>query len=1046
MKTTRRLFALLMVVCLLAGYAVMPVYAADAAATMTFEAANRTAFSAEQQVWEQNGITLTNDKGGSTNDVADYVNPARFYKGSSVKIEYPGMTKLVFTCSGAKYTLKEADVASLGTLTTEDLVMTLVLNEAADSIEFVAGSNQVRLSKLEVYTGDVSDGDSGDSGDSEEPSEPEVVIPTDPTEIVDAAYALEKGASLDYTATLTGMITKINSAYSEKYGNISVTIVVDGRDNKPIQCYRMVGTGVDTLEIGDTITCTGILKNYNGTIEFDADCTLDAVVEGPDAPETAAEIVAAAYELANYKYLPYEVTLTGAITSIDTEYSEQYGNITVTITVEGCEDKPIMCYRMKGDGIADLAVGDTITVTGVVKNYKGTVEFDSGCTLDAVVKAPVAGETIDIYGYQWEWDWMGTEATITVTVPANTYNTYILYNVDGMLLTINDGEPQKMTAPGFMMPCEVVITNETDADAEYVLKLVYPVGAAENPDVLVDTATAVLEADSQGYYYTYTATETGAVEITVSGDGWFYCVNNLTSWKYGENHYSTDEPVVPSEIVMVNEGDELQIIVNTLDPANPYGGAPAGEVTVTVEKIAAVEPVEGETVTIEVMEWQWNEDNTEGTLTVTVPAGTYNTYIANRLGGMQLSVNNGEPTPLEGNLWNPPSFVIANDMPFDQEYTLVVNYPLGHMQNPNEIWMLGEQLADLAAGDEDGYYYIYTADSDATLHVTVNGVVSETENAVADVVVFNATTYAQKSVLGDGVDGLLTLDVTAGDVLNIQVVMMPDAEWVRPAAMVNWEINYPAGTEMNPLYPEFVWNEDQTSGEATVTVGAGETVYIALTQSGAELKINGGETIVITGNRYMPQILPIENGSEQAADLVLTVGYPVGSYENPAELVAGENKTALEAGSQGWYYEFVAPSDGTVTVTVTGDTWQYYAANNTQSIYSDPHYYDDETVVNTETIEVQKGDEVLVFVNTYGLMGNPAGEVTVTFSFESAVLLGDVNGDGVVGISDLMRLANHFAKGVEINEANADCNGDGTVTISDLMRLANYFAGKAQLG
>ena len=62
------------------------------------------------------------------------------------------------------------------------------------------------------------------------------------------------------------------------------------------------------------------------------------------------------------------------------------------------------------------------------------------------------------------------------------------------------------------------------------------------------------------------------------------------------------------------------------------------------------------------------------------------------------------------------------------------------------------------------------------------------------------------------------------------------------------------------------------------------------------------------------------------------------------------------------------------------------------------------------------------------------------------VLVGDVNGDGEVGISDLMRLANHFAKGVEINEANADCNGDGMVTISDLMRLANYFAGKAQLG
>ena len=32
-------------------------------------------------------------------------------------------------------------------------------------------------------------------------------------------------------------------------------------------------------------------------------------------------------------------------------------------------------------------VGDTITVSGTIKNYKGTIEFDKGCTLDAVVKA-----------------------------------------------------------------------------------------------------------------------------------------------------------------------------------------------------------------------------------------------------------------------------------------------------------------------------------------------------------------------------------------------------------------------------------------------------------------------------------------------------------------------------------------------------------------------------------------------------------------------------------------------------------------------------------
>ena len=34
----------------------------------------------------------------------------------------------------------------------------------------------------------------------------------------------------------------------------------------------------------------------------------------------------------------------------------------------------------------ELAVGDTITVTGKIMNYNGKVEFDAKCNLDAVVK------------------------------------------------------------------------------------------------------------------------------------------------------------------------------------------------------------------------------------------------------------------------------------------------------------------------------------------------------------------------------------------------------------------------------------------------------------------------------------------------------------------------------------------------------------------------------------------------------------------------------------------------------------------------------------
>jgi hypothetical protein len=100
-----------------------------------------------------------------------------------------------------------------------------------------------------------------------------------PVEIVDAAYALAEGAALDGTYTLTGKIIAIDEAYSSNFGNITVTMVVEGRESKPIKCYRMKGTGADVIAVGDTITVTGELLKYDnktetGKVEFNAGCTL----------------------------------------------------------------------------------------------------------------------------------------------------------------------------------------------------------------------------------------------------------------------------------------------------------------------------------------------------------------------------------------------------------------------------------------------------------------------------------------------------------------------------------------------------------------------------------------------------------------------------------------------------------------------------------------------------------------------------------------------------------------------------------------------------
>ena len=217
---------------------------------------------------------------------------------------------------------------------------------------------------------------------------PAAISLEDMLEIVKAAYALPSGESMGYDVTLVGKITMINTPWSDDYQNITVTIVIEGAEDMPIQCYRLKGEGAKDLKIGDTITVTGMLKNYNGTIEFDAGCTLDAVVPGEEvkAPEDPKQIVDEAYALGANQSLPYEATLTGVITEVGTPYNAQYGNVTVTMVVEGRESKPIVCYRLKGDGVDKIGVNDLITVKGYITNYvgskgKSTIEFTAGCQL-----------------------------------------------------------------------------------------------------------------------------------------------------------------------------------------------------------------------------------------------------------------------------------------------------------------------------------------------------------------------------------------------------------------------------------------------------------------------------------------------------------------------------------------------------------------------------------------------------------------------------------------------------------------------------------------
>ena len=129
--------------------------------TLTFDdTSKRTTYTTSQQIWTENGITLTNDKSSSTSNVADYASPARFYKNSKITVEYPGMTKIVFTCNSSSYATDLAGSItddSNYTVITSGKNVTVAFVEKVDTFVISALSvGQVRMDSLTVSYEQVS--------------------------------------------------------------------------------------------------------------------------------------------------------------------------------------------------------------------------------------------------------------------------------------------------------------------------------------------------------------------------------------------------------------------------------------------------------------------------------------------------------------------------------------------------------------------------------------------------------------------------------------------------------------------------------------------------------------------------------------------------------------------------------------------------------------------------------------------------------------------------------------------------------------------------
>lgn len=75
------------------------------------------------------------------------------------------------------------------------------------------------------------------------------------------------------------------------------------------------------------------------------------------------------------------------------------------------------------------------------------------------------------------------------------------------------------------------------------------------------------------------------------------------------------------------------------------------------------------------------------------------------------------------------------------------------------------------------------------------------------------------------------------------------------------------------------------------------------------------------------------------------------------------------------------------------------------------------------------------------IASDTAGEVTYKLSgsptFDVVVMKGDVNGDGIVAVADIVGILNVISKSNMSFESTSDVNGDGITTVADIVAVLN---------
>ena len=334
----------------------------------------------------------------------------------------------------------------------------------------------------------------------------------------------------------------------------------------------------------------------------------------------------------------------------------------------------------------------------------------------------------------------------------------------------------------------------TNNDAEYAAtltaKYTFPEGTYDNPQDLWEGDNSVtLEAGSQGWYFDYVGYSDGYLTVTVSGENWQYVINNETTYQYGDNHTSADEPQVASETLEYHAGDKVVVFVNTFNPDDVWN-APAGSVNVNISFVAGFGTEESP------------YQLTELENTITVPAGEtvwyqgwFNGLEMTVIGENYAVIYNGETvdevdhmTVTAANPRMPVTFAVTNNGEADAEYQVNFSYAPGTVENP-AVAVLGDNEVVFEEAPTAEYVWQYEAEKDGELNITVSS-----DSGNWQYTVTNMTSYVYGETQWSDSDPVVNptvLEVAAGDLIQIKVITYDPANmWAAPAGTITTNLAY----------------------------------------------------------------------------------------------------------------------------------------------------------------------------------------------------------------------------------------------------------------